>query len=149
MPRPIAPFTHAGFAFASLLLSGCAVSTVTVSSPTAGLSCVDDSLDCIGKRQAALRHLTGDRTRAWVRQAPTAEAYASGVRLFAFRKTKAELTCDELKIGRREADNAAQVLRGPSAKNLSPAQVSRGAMLASEVARDLTREMRRRCKGKA
>ncbi len=130
----------------ALMVAGCAVNTASVSSPMAGLDCIDDSLDCIAKRQATLRHLTGDDSRAWVRQSPTPRAYASGVRLFAFRKTKGKLNCDELKIGRREAENAPKILRG---NEFTPAQVSRGTMFAAEVARDLRRELGRRCKGKA
>ncbi len=129
--------------------AGCAVNTVSVNSPLAGLSCVDDSVDCITKRKTTLNYLTNDPTRSWIRQRPTPQAYASGVRLFAFKKKKKELTCAELKIGRSEADAASKVLRGSEAKSLSPAQVSRGTILAAEVSRDLRREMRRRCKGKA
>jgi hypothetical protein len=129
--------------------AGCAVNTVSVNSPLAGLSCVDDSVDCITKRKTTLNYLTNDPTRSWIRQRPTPQAYASGVRLFAFKKKKKELTCAELKIGRSEADAASKVLRGSGAKSLSPAQVSRGTILATEVSRDLRREMRRRCKGKA
>lgn len=129
--------------------AGCAVNTVSVNSPLAGLSCVDDSVDCITKRKTTLNYLINDPTRSWIRQRPTAQAYASGVRLFAFKKKKRELTCAELKIGRSEANAASKVLRGSSAKSLSPAQVSRGTIFAAEVSRELRREMRRRCKGKA
>ena len=66
-----------------------------------------------------------------------------------FKKKRKELTCTELKMGRTEADAARKVLRSSSAGSLSPAQVSRGTLLAAEVSRDLRREMKRRCKGKA
>lgn len=132
-------------ACAAAMQSACGVNTATVSSPMAGLSCVDDSPGCIQKRQRTLSYMTSDPSRAWVRQTPSAHAYASGVRLFAFKKTKTNLTCDELKIGSNEASNAARVLRGPDGKSLSPAQVSRGTLLAAEVSRDLGRELKRRC----
>ena len=132
-----------------LLTAGCAISTATVTSPTAGLACIDDSMNCIKKRQATLRYLVNDSSKAWIRQKPSATAYASGVRLFAFRKTKTSLSCDELKIGRLEADAAPKILRSAGKGTLSPAQVSRGTMLAAEVSRDLRREQRKRCKGKA
>lgn len=150
MKRNLQPIAYAAMSsLAALALTGCALSTTTVSSPLAGLSCVDDSLDCIGKRQATLRYLTDDSSRTWVRQKPNALAYASGVRLFAYRKKKSDLSCDELKIGRMEADAAPAILRGSEGASLSPAQVSRGTMLAAEVSRDLRREAKRRCKGKA
>ena len=87
-----------------------------------------------------------DRQRTWVRQPAPAAAYASGVRLFAFKQRKRELTCDELAIGRREADAGPSVLRGPQGQGLTPAQISRGVMLATEVSRELGNEMRRRCR---
>lgn len=134
---------------AALLLAGCAFNTGAITSPMAGLDCVDDSPDCMQKRKATLQHMMNDPSRAWVRQSPSAKAYASGVRLFAFKKKKNELSCNELKIGSIEAGNAAKILRGPGGQSLSPAQVSRGTMLAAEVDRDLKRELKRRCKNKA
>jgi hypothetical protein len=108
----------------------------------AGLSCVDDSPQCVARRQATLKAFLADRSRAWVKEAPTAQAHASGVRLFAFRSAKAELTCEELALGRREAEAAPRALRGQS--GLSPAQVSRAALLAAEVQQELAAELRRR-----
>jgi hypothetical protein len=111
-----------------------------------GLSCIDDSPQCIDQRKSALTSIINDKERKWVREQPTPAAYASGVRLFAFKHHKRQLTCDELAIGRREADSANAVLRGPEAGNLTPAQVSRGLMLGAEVSRELAAEMQRRCK---
>lgn len=111
-----------------------------------GLGCVDDSKQCIDQRQSALRSMMSDRSRAWVKEPATPQAYASGVRLFAFKGRKKELSCDELAHGKREADAAPSVLSSPSASGLSPAQVSRGTLLAAEVARELGVEMQRRCR---
>lgn len=111
-----------------------------------GLYCVDDSPGCVAERSAALGELTGDKSRGWIRQPAPAAAYASGVRLFAYKQKKRELTCDELSIGRREADAGPGVLRGPDGKSLTTAQVARGVMLAQEVGRELANEMKRRCK---
>lgn len=128
---------------ALLVLSGCS-GPIPGNSPTAGLSCVDDSPDCIAKRQATLKHLNSDDQRAWIRQAPTPEAYASGVRLFAYQQKKSQLSCDELRRGKIEADAAPRILQGASDK-LSPGQISRGKMLAHEVSRELGREIKKRC----
>ncbi len=111
-----------------------------------GLGCVDDSRQCIEQRQAALRSLMADRERRWIREPATPAAYASGVRLFAFKTRKRELTCDELALGRREADAGPGILRGEGGRGLSPAQISRGAMLSGEVAKELAVEMQRRCR---
>jgi hypothetical protein len=111
----------------------------------AGLSCVDDSPQCIERRQTTLKSMLSDKERSWVKEAPTPQAHASGVRLFAFRSAKATLTCDELVHGRREAEAAPRALQGQ--RGLSPAQVSRAALFAAEVQRELTTEIkRRRCR---
>jgi hypothetical protein len=111
----------------------------------AGLSCIDDSARCVGQRGATLKAMLADKDRTWVKVAPTAHAHASGVRLFAFRATKAALSCEELAHGRREAQAAPQALKGQA--DLSPAQVSRATLFAAEVQRELAAELkRRRCR---
>jgi len=129
---------------ALLAIGGCAGEVSTGISPTAGLSCVDDTPDCIAKRQAALKHLNSDHERAWIGQSASPEAYASGVRLFAYMEKKSQLSCNELKRGKQEADAAPRILRG-AAGRLAPGQISRGVMLASEVSRELGREIKKRC----
>lgn len=126
-------------------LAGCGGPDAT-GGPSSGLSCVDDSSECIERRQRTLRYLVDDKDRAWIKAHPPPEAYASGVRLFALKSKKKELTCEELAHARNEADKAPGVLRGPSGANLTPAQISRGVMLAGEVSRELAAEMKRRCK---
>jgi hypothetical protein len=126
-------------------LAGCAGGDPPPELSRAGFSCVDDSIECINRRQGLLRQLTADNSRAWMKEAPTPEAYASGVRLFAMKSKKREMTCDELARGRQEADGAGPSLRSANGK-LTPAQVSRGAMFATEVSRELSNEMGRRCK---
>jgi hypothetical protein len=129
--------------FAPVAPVGCTGPDVS-SGPSSGLSCVDDSSDCVERRQRTLRYLVDDKDRTWVTAHAPPEAYASGVRLFALKSKKKELSCDELAHGRNEADRAPGVLRGAS--NLTPAQVSRGIMLASEVSRELAAEIQRRCR---
>jgi hypothetical protein len=115
--------------------------------PKAGLSCVDDSPEGVEQRQVTLKAMLADKDRTWVKEAPTPQAHASGVRLFAYRTRKKELSCEELAHARREADGAAKTLRGPEGKSLSPAQISRATMFAAEVSKELSAEMRtRRCK---
>jgi hypothetical protein len=90
--------------------------------------------------------MMADKERRWVREPASAESYASGVRHFAYKSRKRDLSCDELAHGRREADAAPVSLRGPAAAGLSPAQISRGSMLAAEVSKELATEMKRRCR---
>ena len=115
--------------------------------PRAGLSCVDDSPECVDRRQATLKSMLDDQDRKWVKEQADPQAHASGVRLFAFRSRKKELTCEELALGRREADSVPKALRGPEGKSLSPPQIARANMFAAEVSKELAAEMRsRRCK---
>jgi hypothetical protein len=124
---------------AAFLLSACATSDPPVELSKPGYSCVDDSIECINRRQALLRQLQADQSRSWMKEQPTPEAYASGVRLFAMKTKKKELSCAELAQGRQEADS------GPGGAKLTPAQVSRGVMFAGEVSRELGNEIGRRC----
>ncbi|MDX2307280.1 MAG: hypothetical protein NW216_03475 [Hyphomicrobium sp.] len=137
---------RAGFIAALTLLTvACSTGEVPVVSPRAGLACVDDSSHCIGERKSALKALVDDPSRAWVKEKPDAAAYASGVRLFAYKTKKKDLSCAELEAGRREAEHAPAILRAPNS-GLSTAQVARGVILAHEISRDLAREHGRRCK---
>lgn len=107
--------------------------------------CVDDSPQCVSRRQAELKSILADRERKWTREPATADHYAGGVRLFAYKTRKREMSCPELAHARREAEAGPGALRGPGGRHLTPAQISRGVMLAGEVSRELSIEMRRRC----
>lgn len=135
-----------GAALAAAFALGACTGGGEPASPLSGLNCVDDSPRCIGERQGALKAMVDDKGKGWIRERPTPAAYASGVRLFAFKTRKSQLTCEELTIGKREADGAGTVLRGPGGSGLSPAQISRGAMLGTEVSKELGGEMRKRCR---
>ena len=112
-----------------------------------GLSCLDDSPECVERRQSTLKLMLADKDRAWIKEPASAQAHASGVRLFAYRSRKKDLSCEELVQGKREADGASKSLRGPEGKGLSPAQISRATLFATEVSKELSAEMRmRRCK---
>jgi len=126
------------------VLAACSGNGVTVTTPGAGLKCVDDSPTCIAERQATMKAMLADPNRSWVAQRPDAAAYASGVRLFAFKTKKKEMSCAELHAGKREADLGPAILRTPG-NGLSHSQVSRGVILAHEVGRELGRELSRRC----
>jgi hypothetical protein len=112
-----------------------------------GLSCIDDSPDCVDQRQATLKSMLADEDKKWVKEPTSPQAHASGVRLFAFRSRKKELSCEELAVGRREADSVPKALKGPEGKSMLPGQVTRANMFAAEVSKELAAEMRaRRCK---
>src|SRR5688572_19233261 len=64
-----------GRRLALLLLAGisaaCSGPELTADAGPSGLSCVDDSPECVGRRQTALRQLVAAEDRAWVRQPAT------------------------------------------------------------------------------
>ncbi|MGZ8410997.1 MAG: hypothetical protein ACXWVS_13945 [Hyphomicrobium sp.] len=91
-----------------------------------------------------MKAMLADPSKSWISQRPDAAAYASGVRLFAYKSKKKDLSCAELQAGKREADAGPAVLRTPG-NGLSHSQVSRGVILAHEVSRELSRELSRRC----
>ena len=151
MPSVLKP-RSAGAAIAVTLATALAACSGSVIDGSAGGApaashhgCVDDSKACIDQRQASLRGLQSDRSHGWVRQPASLNSYATGVRLFAFKTEKTRLNCDELSIGRREAESAPSVLRSSQAQGLGPATVSRSLMFATEVGRELDREQQRRC----
>lgn len=140
-PRHVTVALVCGF---GLALSGCS-SSMDLGDSRAGLSCIDDSAQCVEQRQATLKSMLADKSYGWVREPASPQAHASGVRLFAFRSTKAELSCEQLAHGRKEAEGAPKVLKG--GQGLSPAQISRASLFAAEVNKELTTEMKkRRCR---
>jgi hypothetical protein len=147
MSGVVRPFAAGLIVVVGGTLAACSASVVEAERPVAqNYGCIDDSKHCIEQRQATLRSLQADRTRAWVRQPASVGSYATGVRLFAFKTEKQRLSCDELSVGRREADLAPGVLRGPGAQGIQPGIVARGLMFAGEVSKELTREAQRRCR---
>jgi hypothetical protein len=144
MPRGLAAASCAGL---GLLVAAC--SGLGVGDSRAGLSCIDDSKECVDQRQSALKAMLADQDRKWVKEPTDAKAHASGVRLFAFRSRKKELSCEELAVGRREADSVPKALKGDGGSGLSPAQISRANLFAAEVSKELAAEMRsRKCKAR-
>jgi hypothetical protein len=127
-------------------LIGCGGTTEPAFAQQRGLKCVDDSNVCISQRKMVYDSYMADKSRAWIKHPAGPHDYASGVRLMAFSKMRKDLTCDELARGKEEADRGPAALSGGAHAGLTPAQVSRGSMLAREVSRELAREIARRCR---
>ncbi|MEL7544345.1 MAG: hypothetical protein AAGJ70_11280 [Pseudomonadota bacterium] len=94
--------------FAAVVLTGCASTQGTVVA-----TCIDDSQACISKRRATLNAMLADPQRRWVSTRPGPRVYATGVRLFAWRRTKTKLSCGELNAGIAETGRARQTLAAP------------------------------------
>lgn len=145
--RPLVRICAAALVVAAVTTGGCSgLSGSADGDIQSGLGCVDDSHACVDQRASALRTLTADPHRKWMREPAGPEAYASGVRMYAYKQKKRDLTCDELTLARREAEAAPGVLRGAGSQKLTPAQISRGVLFSADVARELASEQRRRCK---
>lgn len=134
-----------GLAALCLGLAGCASNPAPPLGEWSDGRCVDDSPACVKARQTELNVFLADKEKRWIHKPATADSYAGGVRLFAYKTRKRDLSCPELALAHKEAEAGPAVLRGPAGRHLTPAQVSRGAMLAAEVSSELKKELRRRC----
>ena len=75
-----------------LLAAACApISSAPEASNNPAAGCVDDSKHCIDKRMSTLKTMVSDQRRSWVYQQESPASYATGVKLFAYRATKAQL----------------------------------------------------------
>jgi hypothetical protein len=127
---------------ASLLLSGCAemptglpllggVGTETSAAETG--SCPTPEA-CA----AELKKLVANPRRDWIGRPQSAEAYADGTRLFAYRALRRRLSCSELAGALEDTSAAAQLLQSP--------QHEQARTLTNAVARELKAEHTRRCR---
>ena len=97
-----------------------------------------DSCPTPEKCATQLKMLVADPVRNWVGQPQSAEAYANGTRLFAYRALKKKLTCDELHRALVETESAGPSLQGPRYEG--------ARKLMGDVRRELGAEKTRRCR---
>ena len=90
------------------------------------------------KCAAQLRILVSDPVRNWIGQPQSADAYANGTRLFAYRALKKKLTCDELRRALLETEAAGPALQAPRYEG--------ARRLMSEVRGELSSEKSKRCR---
>ena len=139
--RPTAPLVI----LLSAILAGCSgtESTPPPSNPAAG--CVDDSKHCIEMRGQALKGMMADPKRTWVTKPETAAAYATGVKLFAYKSKKAEMTCAELAHGREETRTMPQALKPGSVQGMNDSRLAQVRDLSGQVNKELSKEFDRAC----
>jgi len=123
---------------AAVLLSGCA----TGNAPTVA-TCLDDSSACVSKRKATLNSMLADPNRTWVARKPGPAVYATGVRLFAWRRTRDQLTCRELRSGIAETGAARQTL----SRGVNGASKTRLGQIVA-LSDDVNAELKRTSRGK-
>ncbi len=86
---------------------------------------------------AELKKMVGEPRRDWIGRPQSAEAYANGTRLFAYRALRKKLTCGELKTALDDTSSAAALLQAPHHE--------RARALATAVGHELKSEHDRRC----
>jgi hypothetical protein len=89
---------------------------------------------------AELKKMVGEPRRDWIGHPQSAEAYANGTRLFAYRALRKKLTCGELKTALDDTSSAVALLQAPHHE--------RARTLATAVGHELKSEHDRRCRAK-
>jgi hypothetical protein len=144
--RALRPAAASLAALALPLVAGCTGTEPTPVSANPAAGCVDDSKQCVERRMAALKGMVGDPKRAWITAPETPAGYATGVKLFAYRAKKADLTCAELAHGREETRNAPNALKSGSVPGMNDSRLAQVKDLANQVHKDLAKEFDRVCK---
>ncbi len=124
---------------AAIAVCGCATGNTS-----SVATCLDDSSSCISKRKSTLSSMLADPKRQWVAQKPSPKVYATGVRLFAWRRTQKDLTCSELRAGISETGAARATLSGGGLAGASKTRI--GQIIA--MSDDLNTELKRTARGK-
>ena len=94
--------------------------------------------------EAQLRALVERRDRAWMRRPETPAEVLTGVRMFAFRALRPQLTCGELDVALEQLAAVPTALRTPPPDS-RPEEVARATRLAAEVHSELGAEKETRC----
>lgn len=138
---------HASLALAAALSLGACSQTEPAAPepPHAAAGCVDDSKMCIEKRALALKGMLADPKRTWVTKPETAAAYATGVKLFAYKGKKVEMSCAELAHGREETRTMPQVLKPGSVQGMNDSRLAQVRDLSGQVHKELNKEFDRAC----
>ena len=128
-----------------LLLAGCTSSgefslfgNDSSDTETASLAGPTESI-CQTPQECAvqLKVLVADPKRDWIGQPQSADGYADGTRLFAYRVLRKKLTCGELKRAVDDTTAATALLQ--------PAHYEKVRSLATAVSRELRAEHGKRC----
>ena len=86
---------------------------------------------------AELKRLVSEPRRDWIGRPQSADAYADGTRLFAYRALRKKLSCGELKIALQDTTAAATLLQTP--------RYERARTLTTAVGHELKIEQDKRC----
>lgn len=114
---------------APVAVAAAAPISVPANAKPGAFDCLPDDVAC----QRELAEILADTTHVWTFLPPKAADYVSGVRLYAFHKTRDSLNCIELKIGLMEtATTLDHLLIASNSKVIS--EVSRSKLLLVQQA---------------
>jgi len=102
--------------------------------PVADRDACGSPQDC----SARLKTLIKNPNREWIGVPQSADGYANGTRLFAYRALRKKLTCDQLQFAVEDTKAAISLLEKP--------QYERAYALAGEVSREIAAEQIKRCR---
>ena len=128
-----------------LSLAACSGTEPPPPPPNAAAGCVDDSKHCIEMRGHALKAMLADGKRTWVTKPESPAAYATGVKLFAYRGTRDKLTCAELAHGREETRSMPQTLKPGSVAGMNDSRLAQVRDMSGQVHKELAKEFDRAC----
>jgi hypothetical protein len=93
---------------------------------------------------ARLKALLDDQTRKWIGEPQLPPEHATGVRQFAYRALRTELSCKQLALAIDELAAAKTAFRA-SVPGVAPAQAARVRALDGQVEAELRAERAKRC----
>jgi hypothetical protein len=130
---------------ALLVLGACTGGDAMQTASADAAGCVDDSKHCISRRQASLQSMLADPARTWVRSPTTPASAATGVKLFAYRQTKEQLSCSQLDYGRDDTRRMPGMLSSTAVPGANESRIAQVKDMAKQVHRELDNEFKRVC----
>lgn len=110
-----------------------------------GEPCLEDSPACVQLRVGMVNAMASDPQRSWIQEAPSRVTIASGIRLFAYAKTQATLSCDELAAGIREMEAAQRTLAQGKLPGQSAERHNQVKALTADTHASLSQTRRKKC----
>jgi hypothetical protein len=132
-------------AILAAILASCSATEPEPPPAHSAVGCVDDSKTCIERRGQALKVMLADPKRTWVTRPENAAAYATGVKLFAYKGKKAELSCAELAHGREETRLMPQALKPGVVPGMNDSRLAQVRDLSGQMHKELSKEFDRAC----
>jgi hypothetical protein len=96
-------------------------------------------------RGQALKAMLADPKRSWVTKPESPAAFATGVKLFAYRGVRDKMTCAELAHGRAETVTMPQTLKPGSVPGMNDSRLAQVRDMSGQINKELSKEFDRAC----